>query len=159
VPIEQSCDLNAQFKFDLVILHPPYHKIVKFSGKPNDLSNAGSVGRFLRMFEDVCRNVARHLSPKGYLCLVAGDIWLTEEEAKVEPMGLQPGIFPLAHECMYRAMCALGQDARLKAIVVKNIKNNQARAGQRNLWSARYFKWGAVHFAHEYIFSIQKGSG
>ncbi|NIV32832.1 MAG: hypothetical protein GWN58_26320 [Anaerolineae bacterium] len=146
------------FQFDLAILHPPYHRIVRFSDKHGDLSNAGSIGRFLRMFEDVCRNVGRHLKPKGYLGLVVGDIWVTEEEAKVEPMGLQPGVFPLAHECMYRAMHTLGQDARLKAIVVKDIKNNQARAHERNLWSSRYFKWGAVHFAHEYIFSIQKGT-
>jgi hypothetical protein len=39
----------------------------------------------------------------------------------------------------------------------KDIKNNNHRAGQKNLWSARYFKWGAVHFTHEYVFSIQKG--
>jgi hypothetical protein len=63
---------------------------------------------------------------------------------------------PLGFQCADLAVGGIDR-GRLKAIVVKDIKNNNARASQKNLWSARYFKWGAVHFTHEYVFSIQKG--
>jgi hypothetical protein len=158
VPIEQSCDLNGQFKFDLVILHPPYHKIVKFSDKQSDLSNCFDIGGFLSMWSFVVLNVAKHTKPGGYLAVVIGDMWVTREESQAT--GDPYGCYPLGFKALDVAMRTLGRydyQPVLKSIVVKDIKNNQVRAPEYNLWSARYFKWGAVHFAHEYIFSIQKG--
>jgi len=150
VPIPATC-LSAPyalppFQFDLVILHPPYHNIIKFSDKPEDLSNCDNLPVFLSRFSEVCRNVARHLKPGGYLGLVIGDIW---DSGQVVPLGFR---------CMDRALTALGPRARLKAIVVKDIKNHaRHKRGSRNLWLSRYYRWGTVEFAHEYIFSIQKG--
>ena len=34
----------------LLIMHPPYHDIIKFSRNSNDLSNAGTVEEFIKMF-------------------------------------------------------------------------------------------------------------
>lgn len=135
------------FQFDLVILHPPYHDIIQFSDKPEDLSNCKDVNRFLMQLYVVAFNISEYLKPGGYVGLVIGDIWI-RGEARVEPLGF---------EAMQAVLEGLGDGARLKAIAVKDIKNNNHRAGQKNLWSARYFKWGAVHFTHEYVFSIQKG--
>jgi len=136
---------GKRFLFDLVILHPPYHNIIQFSDKKYDLSNCSNLGLFSASMREVAQNVAKQLKPGGYVALVMGDIWVESE------------VVPLGFETMRTVMGGLGVTARLKAIVVKDIKHNRARAGQHNLWSSRYFKWGAVHFAHEYIFSIQKG--
>ncbi len=132
------------FQFDLVILHPPYHDIIQFSNKPGDLSNCEAVSGFLRTFHAVCKNVNRHLKPGGYIGLVIGDIW---QDAQHIPLGFY---------CMEIALCALGDGARCKSIVVKDIKNNRHNAGRRNLMLSRLARWGGVEFKHEYIFSIQK---
>lgn len=137
---------GERFLFDLVILHPPYHNIIQFSDKPEDLSNCGTVATFLHEFWRVCKNVGAHLKPGGYLAVVMGDIW---ENAQVVPLGTC---------CCDIATGALGDDgARLKAIVVKNIEGNRHNAHQRNLLLSRLFRWGGVEFGHEYIYSIQKG--
>ncbi len=41
---------------DLVLLHPPYFDIIKFSNKKEDLSNANSINDFLDMFWKVLEN-------------------------------------------------------------------------------------------------------
>jgi len=41
---------------DLVLLHPPYFDIIKFSDKKQDLSNAWSLEEFLKMFWNVLQN-------------------------------------------------------------------------------------------------------
>ena len=110
------------------------------------MSNCGDVTSFYRGFWPVLLNVNRHLKPGGYLGLVIGDIWL-KGKAKVEPLGFR---------CADLAVGALN-GGRLKAIVVKDIKNNRHNAGRKNLLLSRFFRWGAVDFQHEYIFSIQKG--
>lgn len=152
--ITQSCPL---FEFDLVIMHPPYHSIIKFSDDPRDLGNCPSIGRFLTMWEETCRNVARHVRPGGYLGLVIGDIWLTKEQIKSESIIHSSGVFPLGFECMSIAKDVLGTNAQLTSIVVKNIAGNRHNANRRNLMLSRMEKWGSVLFCHEYVFSIRRG--
>ena len=124
---------------------------------PDDLSNCGSVTEFLMEWRQVVHNTAAHLRDKGYLVIVAGDIWITREIAK--QTGEPYGHYPLAHDCLQEALevMSIEQIAPvLKAIVTKDIKNNRARAKQRNLWASRYTDWGAVFFETEQIFAIQK---
>lgn len=142
---DARCDPAPMQTFDLVILHPPYHNIIRFSDKPEDLSNAGSVAEFLEMFSEVVANVSQYLRPGGYIGLVIGDIWENGN-----------GVVPLGFYCMKRAL-EIVPGAQLKAIVVKDIRNNRFRANRRNLWLSRYYRWGTVEFAHEYIFSIRRG--
>ena len=52
---------------DLVLLHPPYFDIVKFSQKKEDLSNTKSVDHFLEMFKKVLENSKNYL--KMMICL------------------------------------------------------------------------------------------
>lgn len=153
-PMLAECKGPPPFLFPLIILHPPYHSIIKFSEKPQDLSNQKRLASFLSMWSDVCKNAARHLAPGGVMAVVVGDIWLTAEQAKAEP-AFRPGVFPLGFTCMQLALEAAGPGGRLLSIVVKDIKNNQARARLRNLWLSRYYAWGAVEFAHEYIISVK----
>ncbi|MCP4537725.1 MAG: site-specific DNA-methyltransferase [Chloroflexi bacterium] len=140
--------------FNLVIAHPPYHSIIRFSDNPADLSNCPNVGEFLIQFDAVCQNINRHLRPGGYLGLVIGDIWVTREQAKAT--GDPYGYFPLGFECMKVAMECI-EDAVLTATVVKKIEGNRHNAHRANLMKARLFKAGATTFNHEYVFSIKKG--
>jgi len=43
---------NIQF----VIMHPPYHDIIKFSDRKEDLCNAGTVEQFTKKFGDTIEN-------------------------------------------------------------------------------------------------------
>jgi len=149
---------TARFKFDTIVLHPPYHNIIEFSEKPEDLSNCASVAEFLMEWRQVVHNTAAHLKDGGYLVIVCGDIWITHEIAK--ETGEPYGHYPLAHTCLFEAFRVLspGRAPRIKAIATKDIKNNQARAKQRNLWASRYTDWGAVFFETETIAAIQLGA-
>lgn len=135
------------FQFDLVIFHPPYHNIIQFSDKEGDMSNCPAVDWFFPLFQAACQNIFQHLRLGGFLGLVIGDIWENG------------GTIPLGFRCMHLAMLEAGLGGRLKAIVVKDIKNNRHNAKNENLMKSRFFRWGAVAFQHEYIFSIQKGKG
>ena len=113
-------------------------------GRRLDRQLGSGLDGFLGRFGQVCENVNRHLKPGGYVGLVIGDIW---HNAQVEPLGFM---------CMQK-LCDNIEGARLKSIVVKDIKNNRHNAGRRNLMLSRLAKWGGVEFKHEYIFSVQKG--
>ncbi len=62
-----------------IIMHPPYHDIIKFSNRPDDLSNAKSVKDFLKLFGDVVSNFLDLLERKHYLAVVIGDKYTNSE--------------------------------------------------------------------------------
>lgn len=57
----------------LAILHPPYHDIIKFSDKKEDLSNAPTNEDFLKKFKKVVENSRDLLKKDGYLAIIIGD--------------------------------------------------------------------------------------
>jgi DNA modification methylase len=57
----------------LLILHPPYHDVIKFSSDKRDLSNAPSVDKYLPIFREVLNNTVPLLDPNRFLVLVIGD--------------------------------------------------------------------------------------
>lgn len=57
----------------LLIMHPPYHDIIKFSKYDRDLSNAKNTKEFLKMFGEVVDNATPHLEKGRYFALVIGD--------------------------------------------------------------------------------------
>ncbi len=127
--------------FQLVIMHPPYWDIIKFSGIEGDLSNVESVEDFLEGFEKVVTLAEKHLDPKRYLVLVIGDkyskgTWI-----------------PLGFYTMERVM---KQGFNLKSIVVKNIEENRGKRGKYALWRYRALKDGYYIFKHEYVMFFQK---
>ncbi|MDD3726112.1 MAG: DNA methyltransferase, partial [Candidatus Ratteibacteria bacterium] len=60
-------------KVQLLIMHPPYYDIIKFSTDERDLSNAKSTEKFLKMFGEVVDNTTPHLEKGRYFVLVIGD--------------------------------------------------------------------------------------
>lgn len=128
---------------DLIVLHPPYHDIVKFSENPNDLCNASSVREFTTWFGDVIENLSGLLAHRHYLAVVIGDKYTDSEWV---PLG-----FRLMDETLNRP-CGLA----LKSILVKNMVNNRAKRNKEHLWRYRAFTGGFYIFRHEYILLFQK---
>jgi len=136
--------LKSKLKRDtvqLIIMHPPYHDIIKFSNHPQDLSNAPTIEVFLEKFSQVVKNTYDLLDAKRFLVLVIGDKYSKGEWI---PLGF------------YTMQKVLENGYRLKSIVVKNIVGNRAKRNLENLWRRRALLGGFYIFKHEYIMFFQK---
>jgi methylase of polypeptide subunit release factors len=121
----------------LLILHPPYADIIKFSDRPDDLSNAPTTAAFLDGFEAVARNGYALLAPGRFAALIIGDKYANGE------------LVPLGFWCMERMNRA---GFKTKAIIVKNIEGNEKGKGKSaNLWRYRALAGGYYIFKHEYV--------
>lgn len=128
-------------KAQLLILHPPYYDIIKFSESEADLSNASSEEDFYNQFDLVLNNLSPLLEDNRYLVLVIGDKYTKGEWV------------PLGFRTMERV---LGQGYQLKSIVVKDIQENRGKRNQHNLWRVRALMNGFYVFKHEYIMFFKK---
>ena len=128
----------------LIILHPPYHDIIKFSSREEDLCNAPTVEEFTEKFGDVVENFSDLLEKNHYLAVVIGDKYTNSEWV---PLG-----FHLMQETLKR-----GDGLKLKSILIKNMVNNRAKRNQEHLWRYRALVGGFYIFRHEYIFVFKKG--
>ena len=126
----------------LIIMHPPYYDIIKFSNRAEDLSNTKSLKEFLKLFGDVVSNFLDLLEKKHYLAIIIGDKYSNSEWI---PLG-----FMVMQEVLNR------DDLVLKSILVKNIVNNRAKRNQEHLWRYRALAGGFYIFKHEYILLFQK---
>jgi 16S rRNA G966 N2-methylase RsmD len=136
--------LKSKLKRDtvqLIIMHPPYHDIIKFSNHPQDLSNAPTIEIFLEKFSKVVKNTYDLLDSKRFLVLVIGDKYSKGEWI---PLGF------------YAMQKVLENGYSLKSIVVKNIVGNRAKRNLENLWRRRALLGGFYIFKHEYIMFFQK---
>jgi DNA modification methylase len=135
--IEQLGRKQAQ----LLVMHPPYHDIIKFSQHPNDLCNARTTEEFLAWFKMVVQNTSDLLDRKHYLVVVIGDKYLKGEWV---PLGFY--VCKTVMDCGYK----------LKSIVVKNMTGNRAKRNLENLWRVRALKGGFYIFKHEYVLFFRK---
>ncbi|XOB46396.1 MAG: DNA methyltransferase [Candidatus Nealsonbacteria bacterium] len=127
----------------LIILHPPYHDIIKFSDNKNDLSNTKTVNIFIKKFGSVIENFVDLLEKNHYLSVVIGDKYTNSEWI---PLG-----FNVLEETIKR-----GAGLKLKSILVKNMVDNRAKRNQEHLWRYRALAGGFYIFKHEYILLFQK---
>jgi len=140
--IKARLEIMGEEKAQLLILHPPYDDIIKFSDKPEDLSNCESTDKFYDLFEQVAKNGYDLLEKGRFAALIIGDSYKNSE---VQPLGF---------ECMARMM-KLG--FKLKAIIVKDIQGNEKAKGKTaNLWRYRALAGGFYIFKHEYVMVFQK---
>ncbi|MCX7820237.1 MAG: DNA methyltransferase [Brevinematales bacterium] len=128
-------------KFQLVILHPPYHDIIKFSNDAKDISNANNIEEFLKMFGEVVNNISLYLEKERYLVLVIGDKYSKGEW------------IPLGFYCMQEI---LKREYLLKSIIVKNFEETRGKRNQKELWRYRALAGGFYIFKHEYIMLFKK---
>ncbi|MBK7631778.1 MAG: DNA methyltransferase [Ignavibacteriales bacterium] len=127
--------------FQFQIFHPPYWDIIKFSENKNDLSNAKSIGEFLKGFGNVLDNCLPSLDRKRFAAIVISDKYSNGEWI---PLG-----FYVMQEVLKRGMI-------LKSTIVKNFEETTAKRNQKELWRYRALAGGFYVFKHEYIFVFQK---
>ena len=127
---------------DLMILHPPYFDIIKFTDQPCDLSNAKTMDEFLAMYRAVLDRQLPFVRKNGHLAVVAGDLYRNSE---VVPLG-----FMLMHATLQSG------PLKLKGIVIKDMVGNRAKLGLDALWHKRALKSDYYLFKHEYIFVYRK---
>lgn len=125
----------------LLIMHPPYHDIIKFSQDQRDLSNAGNIEKFLQMFGAIVDNVTPFLEKGRYLALIIGDKYSKGEW------------IPLGFYCMNEV---LKRDYILKSIIVKNFEETRGKRSQKELWRYRALLGGFYVFKHEYVMLFKK---
>jgi len=140
--VDEILKTHGKQNVQLIIMHPPYHDIIKFSDRPEDLSNAKSVKDFLKLFGDVVSNFLDLLEKRHYLAIVIGDKYTNSEWVPLGFMTMQE---------------VLNRDGLiLKSILVKNMVNNRAKRNQEHLWRYRALVGGFYIFRHEYILLFQK---
>jgi hypothetical protein len=125
----------------LLIMHPPYQDIIKFSKDEKDLSNAKSTDEFLKMFGEIIDNSTPYLEKGRYFALVIGDKYSKSEW------------IPLGFYCMNEV---IKRGYLLKSIIVKNFDETRGKRNQKKLWRYRALVGGFYIFKHEYIFLFKK---
>jgi hypothetical protein len=128
-------------KVQLLVMHPPYYDIIKFSENAKDLSNATTVEEFLVMFGEVVEKATPFLEKGRFLVLVIGDKYSSGEW------------IPLGFNCMSEI---LKRGYILKSIVVKNFEETRGKRNQKELWRYRALVGGFYVFKHEYVMLFQK---
>ena len=140
--IKEDLKRYEKKKVDLVIAHPPYLDIIKFTDKTEDLSNIADIDEFKRKFIASMHSGVDLLKAKKHFVLVIGDIYRNGE---VVPLG-------------FYLMDAIKKefDCKLKGILVKDMVGNRAKIGSEALWRYRALRNGNFLFKHEYVFVFRK---
>jgi len=141
VDMEKALGEYGIKQVQLLIMHPPYYDIIDFSKDRRDLSQAGSVEEFLKMFGDVVENTTPFLEKGRYFALVIGDKYSKGEW------------IPLGFRCMDEV---LKRGYSLKSIIVKNFEETRGKRNQKELWRYRALVGGFYVFKHEYVMLFKK---
>ena len=140
--IQSRLEIMGAKSAQLLILHPPYDDIIKFSDKKEDLSNCANTEEFYELFKKVAKNGYDLLEQNRFAALIIGDKYANSR------------YISLGFECQ-RRMEELGFVT--KAVIVKNITGNEKAKGKTaNLWRYRALSGGFNIFEHEYIMIFQK---
>lgn len=125
----------------LIILHPPYHNIIRFTDKPEDLSNQPTVASFLQSLKKLVGRMISLMPIGGHLAIVMGDIY---QHGSLIPLGM--------HSVELGLSCGLN----LRAINVKRTAETRGKLGRRALQRFRDLIHGTATFGHEYVLIFRK---
>jgi hypothetical protein len=139
--VRKKLEEHGRSQVQLLIMHPPYHDIIKFSDHPRDLCNAPTLKHFLESFASIVRGTYDILQKNHFLVVVIGDKYGNREWV---PLGF------------YTMEVVKSVGYTLKSIVVKNMEGNRAKRNLHNLWRQRAFKGKYYIFKHEYVLFFQK---
>lgn len=140
--VQDRLEIMGRSHAQLLVLHPPYDDIIKFSDKKEDLSNCATTEEFYELFKKVAKNGYDLLEQNRFAALIIGDKYANSR------------YYSLGFECQKR-MEELGFVT--KAVIVKNITGNEKAKGKNaNLWRYRALAGGFNIFEHEYIMIFQK---
>jgi len=139
--IKTILDKHVIEQVQLLIMHPPYHDIIRFSKDEKDLSTAKSTEEFLKMFGEVVDNATPFLEKGRYFALVIGDKYSKGEWI---PLGF------------YSMQEVLRRGYLLKSIIVKNFEETRGKRNKGELWRYRALVGGFYIFKHEYVMLFKK---
>ena len=75
---------NPGREVDMILAHPPYWDIVKYSeDNKDDGSLKSSLKEFLQWWEEILENVDKYLKKDGYFILACGNIYKNSEEIEL----------------------------------------------------------------------------
>jgi DNA modification methylase len=131
----------GQKSVQLLIMHPPYFDIIKFSQDPRDLSNSKSVDDFLAKMNEIVSKASTVLDKGRYFALVIGDKYSKGEWIPLGFLTMQEVL-----KCGFT----------LKSIIVKNFEETFGKRNQKELWRYRAIVGGFYIFKHEYVMVFKK---
>lgn len=70
-------------KVDLILSHPPYWDIVKYSEDENDGSSKKTIKDFLIWWKEIVLNAKNNLKENGYFILACGNVYKNSEEIQL----------------------------------------------------------------------------
>jgi SAM-dependent methyltransferase len=140
--IDKGLSLLKEKNVKLILFHPPYMDIVKFTDNPKDLSTIGDLQTFVNIFVKVCNNTLQYLEKNRYFAVIIGDVYKNGE------------VIPLS----FYIMDSIKRNfkTKLKGIIVKNIEGNKGKLGKNGIWTYRALNSDYYIFKHEYIFVFKK---
>ena len=123
--------------FDLVLTHPPYMNIIRYSGgkTEGDLSNIGSLPKFCDEIERIAKGLLRVLKPDKYCAILIGDTRRAKH------------FVPLAFNVMQRF---LKVGFVLKEDIIK--VQHHCKYTERWRWKAKRDKFYLIMHEHLFIF-------
>jgi len=124
---------------DLVIAHPPYANIVKYSdGKnPDDLSNISSLPKFLDALEIAVKEMYRVLKPGRFCAILIGDTRKGQH------------YIPLSHFVLQRCL-------RTGFVLKEEVIKTQHNTTHAPRWSASAKHYKFYLIMHEHLFIFRK---
>ncbi len=141
VRVADACDLSflKDNSFDLVLTHPPYMNIIKYSNGriPQDLSNISSLPKFCDQIEIVAKELFRVLKKNKYCAILIGDT----RKAK--------HFVPLAHNVMQRFL-------NVGFVLKEDIIKIQHNCNSSPRWTAKARKDKFYLIMHEHLFVFRK---
>jgi len=133
--------LNTE-NYQLLIMHPPYMDIIKFTNLENDLSNISNIDVFIDKFILICKLCINYLELNRYFAVVIGDVYKNSE------------VVPLSFYVLNNIKKKF--NVKLKGIIIKNIEGNRGKIVQNNIWRYRALKNDYYIFKHEYILIFKR---
>jgi len=133
---------NPGRKVQMVIMHPPYFNILKFSDSSEDLSNSPSLEIFFNKFNGIVKNAIAYLDDFRILVLVLGEVYINSEEISLGFYGME---------------IIRKYGFKLKGWIVKDYgETKDSQSGNQNLYRYRALKGGYWEFCGDNIFVLQK---
>lgn len=137
---------NAQYlndirdnSIDLVITHPPYLNLVKYSDSknPDDFSSTSSIPRFLDALEIALREMYRVLKPGNFCAILIGDTRKGQH------------FVPLSHFVLQRCL-------RTGFVLKEEIIKTQHNTTHAPRWSGSAKQYKFYLIMHEHLFILRK---
>ena len=124
---------------DLILTHPPYADIIKYSGgdNPNDLSSISSISTFLDELEKGIREMFRVLKPNSHCAILVGDTRKAQHYV------------PLSHFLLQRC---LKSGFVLKEQIIKTQHNTK----HAKRWQTQAKNYQFYLIMHEHLFIFRK---